>query len=146
MINHYHRFGKFNLQLTIYMFTCGHVLVLVCGIFIRHSGDVIIILSFSLATPLPPAGGFHQVGERLHQMIWGRDLGEMLLDVPKCGDLRYMPETQVNELGLRHLGYNEKVLLVRHEYLSAFDNLTSISLNDGSGGVIVTGQPGIGAS
>jgi len=28
MINHYHRFGKFNLQLAIYMFTCGHVLVL----------------------------------------------------------------------------------------------------------------------
>jgi len=52
----------------------------------------------------------------------------------------------VNELGLKDLGYNEKILLVRHEDISAFNYLTSMSLNDGSGGVIVTGQPGIGAN
>jgi len=119
--------------------------VLVGGIFILHSGDVVIILSFRLATPLQLAEGFHQIGERLHQVIWGTDLGEMLLDVPKCRGFRYIPETQVNELGLQDLGYGEKVLLVRHEYISAFDHLTSISLNDRSGGVVVMGEPGIGA-
>jgi len=79
-------------------------------------------------------------------VMWGRDLDGMLLDVPNGRGLRYIPETQVNEPGLPDLGYNEKVLLVRQEYISAFDQLTSMSLNDISGGVIVTGQPGIGAN
>jgi len=109
-------------------------------------GRRIIILSFFLATPLQLAERFYQVGERLHRVMWGRDLEDMLLDVPDCGGLRYIPGTQVNKLGLQDLGYNEKVLLVRHEYISAFDQLTSMSLNDRSGGVIVTGQPGIGAN
>jgi hypothetical protein len=79
-------------------------------------------------------------------LTWGRDFEEMLLDVPDCGNLRYIPEIQVNKLGLRHLGYGEKVLLQSHEYISAFDHLTSMSLNETTGGVIVTGQPGIGAN
>ena len=108
-------------------------------------GQHIIILSFCLATPLQLAGRFHQVGGRLHQVMWGRDLKEMLLDVPDCGGLRYIPETQVNKLGLRDLGYGEKALLIRQEYTAALHQLTSMSLNDTSGGVIVTGQPGIGA-
>lgn len=70
----------------------------------------------------------------------------MLLEMSDCGGLEYIPEAQVNELGLQDLGHNEKVLLVRHEYISAFDHLTSLSLNDRSGGVIVTGQPGIGTN
>jgi hypothetical protein len=86
------------------------------------------------------------VGKRLHRVIWGRDLNAMLLEMADCGGLGYIPEAQVNELGLQDLGYNEKVLLVRHEYISAFDHLTSLSLNDRSGGVIVTGQPGIGTN
>lgn len=85
------------------------------------------------------------MGERLHQVMWGRDL-EVLLEMADCGGLKYIPEIQVNELGLQVLGYSEKVLLVRQEYISAFDHLTSMSLNDRSGGVIVTGQPGIGTN
>ena len=112
-----------------------------CSMFGQH----IIILSFCLATPLQLAGRFHQVGGRLHQVMWGRDLKEMLLDVPDCGGLRYIPEIQVNKLGLRDLGYGEKALLIRQEYTAALHQLTSMSLNDTSGGVIVTGQPGIGA-
>ena len=77
--------------------------------------------------------------------MWGRDL-EVLLEMADCGGLKYIPEIQVNELGLQVLGYSEKVLLVRQEYISAFDHLTSMSLNDRSGGVIVTGQPGIGTN
>ena len=133
------------------MCMCGHVLVSVGRIFILCSGNVTIIISFCLATPLqlagPPGGwfNFRQLGERLHQVIWGRGLGEMLMDVPECEGLKYIPETQVNELGLPDLGYDEKVLLVRHEYNSAFDQLTSMSLNDGSGGVVVMGESGIGA-
>ena len=109
-------------------------------------GRRVIILSFCLATPRQLAELFSQVGKRLHQVMWGRDLDGMLLDVPNGRGLRYIPETQVNELELQDLGYNEKALLVRQEYISAFDQLTSMSLNDTSGGVIVTGQPGIGAN
>jgi len=109
-------------------------------------GQRIIILSFRLVTPRLLAERFHQVGERLYQVMWGRELEGMLLDMANCGGLRYIPETQVNELGLQDLGYNKKVLLIRHGYISAFDRLTSMSLNDRSGGVIVTGQPGIGAN
>ena len=97
-----------------------------------------------LATPLQLARQFHQVGERFYQAIWGRQLQEMLLDVPDGGDLKYIPQTSVDELGLRDLGYNERCLLVRHEFISALDHLTSMSSNDRSGGVVVTGQPGIG--
>ena len=131
------------------MSMCGHFLVLVGVIFILCSGDVIIRLSFCLATPLHMAGKFHRVGEQLHRALWRTPstLEAMLLDVPGCQGLQYMSETQLNELGLRNMGYNERCLLIRHEYLSAFNDLTSISSNaDGSGGVVVTGQPGIGAT
>jgi len=68
----------------------------------------------------------------------------MLLDVPDGSDLKYMPETLVNELGLRDLGYNERCLLIRHEFIFAFNRLTLLSPDDTRGGVVVTGQPGIG--
>jgi len=106
----------------------------------------IILVLFCLVTPFLLAMQFHQVGEQLYQVMWGRDLKGMLLDIANCGGLRYILETQVNKLGIQDLGYNEKVLLVCHEYISAFNQLTSMSLNDRSRVVIVTGQPGIGAN
>jgi hypothetical protein len=89
-ISHCHQFGQFNPQLTIYMSTYNCILVLVSGISILHSGDVIIVLTFCLAAPLQLAKGFHQLGQQLHQVVWGSDLGKMLLDVPNCGGLRYI--------------------------------------------------------
>jgi len=50
-------------------------------------GRRIIILSFCLATPLQLAERFYQVGKQLHQVMWGRDLEDMLLDAPDCGGL-----------------------------------------------------------
>ena len=126
------------------MSTCNLVSGILESLF--SFSNVIIIISFCLATPFQLAGPFLQVGKCLHQLTWGRNFEEMLLDLPDCGGLRYIPEIQVNKLGLRHLGYGEKVLLESHEYISAFDHLTSMSLNEATGGVIVTGQPGIGAN
>jgi hypothetical protein len=77
-------------------------------------------------------------------VIWGRNFEEMLLDVPNCGGLKYIPETQVNELGLQWLGYSRYDLLIYNDYISAFNHLVSMSVNSTSGGVVVIGQPRIG--
>jgi hypothetical protein len=41
------------------------------------------------------------------------------------------------------MNYQEEVLLIREEYITAFDTFKYWNL--GGGGVVVTGQPGIGA-
>ena len=75
--------------------------------------------------------------------MWGKNLEEMLLDVPDCEGLKYLPKAQVDHLQIGYLGYLEEVLLIRKEHIFAMNNLTSKSLRKG-GGVVVTGQPGIG--
>ena len=104
-----------------------------------HHNSLILV-----ATPPELARPFHQVGEKLYRVIWGKQLQEMLLDVPDGSDLKYMPQTWVNELGLRDLGYNEQFLLICREFIFAFDSLTLLSPDNTRGGVVVTGQPGIG--
>jgi hypothetical protein len=74
--------------------------------------------------------------------MWGKDLEEMLLDVPNCGGLKYLPKAQVDHLQMGVLDYPEEVLLICKEYIFAMNNLTSKSLRKG-GGVVVAGQPGI---
>jgi len=75
--------------------------------------------------------------------MWGKDLEEMLLDVPDCEGLKYLPKAQVDHLQIGVLGYPEEVLLIRKEYIFALNNLILKSLRAG-GGVLVDGQPGIG--
>ena len=74
--------------------------------------------------------------------MWLKDLGKILLDVPGCKGLKYLPDTKVDDLQLHTLGYNEQVLLVRKEYLIALDALNMKS-NTG-GGIVITGSSGIG--
>jgi hypothetical protein len=75
--------------------------------------------------------------------MWGKDLEKMLLDVPDCEGLKYLPKAQLDHLQIGFLGYPEQVLLIREEYIFAMNHLTSKSLCEG-GGMVVTGQPGIG--
>ena len=84
------------------------------------------------------------MGQRLHQMTWKRNFEEMVMDMPDCKGLRYIPETKVKELGIQLLGYSGHNLLIRNDYISAFNNLVSMSEKGIGGGVVVTGQPGIG--
>jgi len=59
--------------------------------------------------------------------------------------LKYVPATHIRDLELRYLGFSEDVLLIRHEYISALEELTSRSSDQARGdGVYVTGNPGIG--
>jgi hypothetical protein len=75
--------------------------------------------------------------------MWGKDFKEMLLDVPNCEGMKYLPAAQVDYLQIKHLGYPEQVLLIRTEYILSMNKFTSKSLCEG-GGVVITGQPGIG--
>ena len=74
--------------------------------------------------------------------MWLKDLGKILLDVPGCKGLKYLPDTMVADLQLHSLGYNEEVFLVRKEYLIALDALNMKSST--GGGIIITGPSGIG--
>ena len=79
--------------------------------------------------------------------MWGRPLNPRLKNISDGTGkiLKYVPATRIRDLELRHLGFPEDALLVRHEYISALEELTSRSSDEARGdGVYVTGHPGIG--
>lgn len=79
--------------------------------------------------------------------MWRRPLDPRLKDFSdRTGKvLKYVPATHIRDLELRHLGFSEDALLIRHEYISALEELTSRSSHQARGdGVYVTGNPGIG--
>jgi len=79
--------------------------------------------------------------------FWGGDLDKILQPVPNCGNFKYLSEKQIDSLKLHRLLYREAVLLAREEYEVAFKDLWSYKEEDPKsrgGGVVVTGQEGIG--
>jgi hypothetical protein len=81
----------------------------------------------------------------VYYKFWGEGLGKILQPVPGC-DLKYLPEEHISSLKLKRLSFDESVLLVREEYEVAFTYLQSQEEMEArfSGGMVVTGQPGIG--
>lgn len=105
----------------------------------------LVILSDIIMTP-PYSGVSSVLGRvawKIYETMWRKDPGKIPLDVPCCNGLKYIPRTQINELQLPSLGFIEDVLLVREEYLIAWDALNRKS--NGGGGIVITGQPGINA-
>ncbi|KAI0245653.1 hypothetical protein BJV78DRAFT_1287359 [Lactifluus subvellereus] len=84
-----------------------------------------------------------RAARKLYDTLWGKDLNVILLDVPNGNGLKYVPRSQVEDLELHHLEYPEYALLIRKEYIFAFDELET---RPRKGGVVVSGQPGIGKS
>lgn len=84
----------------------------------------------------------HSAATRLHTAMWRQDLTSRLRDVDGCDGFKYLPATAVSDLGLQELGYGPFFMLVREEYRFIFDNLEG--RQDNSGGIVVTGHPGIG--
>ena len=82
--------------------------------------------------------------------FWGKNLDDVLAVQPvtNYGNFKYLTEKQILSLKLERLLYNEVVLLVREEYNVCYKDLKdaySVAQEHKSGGgVIVTGQPGIG--
>jgi hypothetical protein len=85
-----------------------------------------------------------QAACKLYDIMWGKNLDDLLQDVPNTNDLKYLPKASVDDMQLKALGYREDVLLIRDEYLILFDELV-IKSEHGCKGVVVLGQPGIGA-
>ncbi len=77
----------------------------------------------------------------LHSSLWGKHINSVLDQVSDCPEL-YLSQTKVMDLRLSNLGYTEKALLVREEYI------TAVSMLEGPfqrfQGAVITGQPGIG--
>jgi len=80
----------------------------------------------------------------LHKSLWGIELTSLLLEV-RIGSqpFKYLPKENIVAMRLNDLRFPEDVLLFRPEYEIASDLLKQWS-RDGSGGVAVIGQPGIG--
>ncbi len=79
--------------------------------------------------------------------FWGenKNLDIALHRVPGHDSFQYLTEEKVNSLYLRTLGYPGNALLIRPEYEAMYNELlSSNSESHGVGGVVVTGQPGIG--
>lgn len=101
----------------------------------------------AIIPPSPEVMEFVRVARKLHENVWGQDLNPNLRDVPGESTLKYLPNAYLDFLELKVLGYTEKCLLIRAEYyvaLGGFNPQAAISRM--CGGVVVTGQPGIGKS
>ncbi|KAH9077651.1 hypothetical protein EDB83DRAFT_2345111 [Lactarius deliciosus] len=85
-----------------------------------------------------------RAAHRVYYKFWGEDLNNLLQPVPHS-NFQFLAKEQIDYLGLNaHFLYDEAVLLVRKEYKVAYPALRSYKTNLRSGGVVVTGQPGIG--
>ncbi|KAI0255005.1 hypothetical protein BJV78DRAFT_810987 [Lactifluus subvellereus] len=99
-----------------------------------------------LPSALPGMQDIHQAALKLYGTLWGKDLNDILLDVPDGNGLKYVPKSRMDDLELRAFKYKEDAFLVREEYSFAFDELETRSADSEKkgGGVVVLGQPGIG--
>ncbi|KAH9011684.1 hypothetical protein EDB84DRAFT_1647058 [Lactarius hengduanensis] len=80
----------------------------------------------------------------MYYKFWGKDLNT-LLQPAWDSNFQFLAKEQIDYLGLKaHFLYDGDVLLVRNEYKVAFPTLQTYKKNPRSGGVVVTGQPGIG--
>ncbi|KAH9048862.1 hypothetical protein EDB84DRAFT_1574436 [Lactarius hengduanensis] len=85
-----------------------------------------------------------RAAHRVYYKFWGNDLNNLLQPVPDS-NFQFLSKEQIDYLGLKtDFLYSQPVLLVRNEYKVAYPTLRSYKTNPRSGGVVVTGQPGIG--
>lgn len=82
----------------------------------------------------------------LYKAMWGEPVQGILQTVAhgRGTGLKYVPSAKLEELKLQFLGFTERVLLFRQEYVDAFDSLELKSPMQCADSVIVTGHPGIG--
>jgi hypothetical protein len=75
--------------------------------------------------------------------MWQHDLSR-LLKVDKRNSFKYLPTTKVQSLGLQVLECEADAILIHKKYIFTLKRLKECQPN--IGGVVVTGQPGIGTS
>ena len=90
-----------------------------------------------------------QAAEKLKITLWGKGLDIISEELSIEGSTwKYVPKEWIHSLEMQELGYDEgDGLLIRKEYEAAYAMDTFKSDNAmkiGCGGIVVTGQPGIG--
>jgi hypothetical protein len=90
-----------------------------------------------------------RAAENLKKTLWGKELAFILEEISVNGTTwKYVPNHWINYLGMCELGYREPGgLLVRSEYdmalgMERFDREKKMEFR--CGGIVVTGQAGIG--
>ncbi|KAH9077736.1 hypothetical protein EDB83DRAFT_1509422 [Lactarius deliciosus] len=77
--------------------------------------------------------------------MWGQPLKDMVQTVHGLQNtLEFVPPEKLRKLGLKYLGFIERVLLFRQEYITAFNFLGLGPSTRRENSVVVTGHPGIG--
>jgi hypothetical protein len=90
---------------------------------------------------------FIKIAQELHRKLWKKPFNAILseYDVSSGKSFQYIPNQLIEDLQLYRLNYLENILLVREEYVTAFNTLESWAGSAGrGGGVVITGQPDIG--
>ncbi|KAI0297780.1 hypothetical protein B0F90DRAFT_868504 [Multifurca ochricompacta] len=91
-----------------------------------------------------------EAAQYLYKTIWKTPFDQIVepFHAPELEkSFNYLSTESLSNLGLSTLGYGERVLLIRKEYDIAFDMIEEASLKRreiSSGGIIVSGHPGIG--
>jgi hypothetical protein len=91
------------------------------------------------------------MAQKIYTTLWNKPLNPYISNssIKLDGTVvsyRYFEQILISRLGLSRLRFMEDILLIRDEYTVAYESMQS-SYKDGhknSGGVVVTGQPGIG--
>lgn len=95
---------------------------------------------------LTPRAEF-QAAELLYNDLWNRGVNSMVERINIDGrEWKYVPRETLGKLHMRRLGYlEERGLFIRPEYDDAIASFNFDNAKDRDcGGVIITGQPGIG--
>ncbi|KAH9175390.1 hypothetical protein EDB89DRAFT_360530 [Lactarius sanguifluus] len=93
---------------------------------------------------LPKVATSRIILEAAHLMYyasWGKDLNDLLQDVPGHGNLQYLPQAHIDNLGLKHFFFPQ--VLVYEEYKVAYESFKSCANDPVCGGVVVGIQPRI---
>ncbi|KAH8994090.1 hypothetical protein EDB83DRAFT_1024020 [Lactarius deliciosus] len=105
----------------------------------------------SLLKLVPSASGLSgnmsnelQAAWGLYRVMWGQPLPVVETVHGQQDMLTYVPSERLRELGLKWLGFDEDVLLIRPEYITAFGSLDLGPSMQRKDSVVVIGHPGIG--
>ncbi len=107
-----------------------------------HDHLHIFIRPFHLGVSPNTSSELFYAATKLHQAMWQTNLEKRLLDVDECKELKYLPSSEVKDLQLRVLGCDTDTILIREEYLLTLKELKDCRPK--FGGIVLTGQPGIG--
>jgi hypothetical protein len=83
----------------------------------------------------------YDVAQKLHKAMWRQDIESRL---QYDNGFKYLPAKEVGHLQLRKLGCKTTAILIREEYTFTLNTLEERQKRGHTGGVVVTGHPGIG--